>query len=138
MRSGYLGASIESLLPLLSSAKEHSKTGPPGPLEWYVQSDTWTSQCCTFYHTSLSQRAAFPPRPSTFSSSRNKEEPVKRDDTRVAPVRGCSRLEGFSASTPPPACWSLPVEHAGLLGSYHVQLRGVLIADIQVWAAHMP
>ena len=58
-RSGNWGASLGSLLPLLSSAKEHSQTGPPGPRMWHVQSDTWTSQWCTFYHTSLLQRAAF-------------------------------------------------------------------------------
>ena len=58
-RSGNWGASLGSLLPLLSSAKEHSQTGPPGPRMWHVQSDTWTSQWCTVYHTSSSAFHSF-------------------------------------------------------------------------------
>jgi len=90
VRSGNWGASLGSLLPLLSSAKEHSQTRPPGLRMWHVQSDTWTSQWCKICHTSLSQRVAFSHRPST--SRKLKDEPVKRDDTLVAPDRGCSRL----------------------------------------------
>ena len=71
VRSGNLGASLGSLFPLISSAKKHSQTGPPGPRMWHVQSDTWTSQWCKVCHTSLSQRAAVPHRPSTISSFRN-------------------------------------------------------------------
>ena len=91
-RSGNWGAALGSLLPLLSSAKEHSQTGPPGPRMWHVQSDTWTSQWCTLYHTSLLQRAAFLLGLPQLHHHEAKEEPVKRDDTLVAPVRGCSRL----------------------------------------------
>ena len=90
-RSGNWDASLGSLLPLLSSAKEHSQTGPPGPRMWHVQSDTWTSQWCTFYHTSLLQRAAFLTGLPQLHYHEAKEEPVKRDDTLVAPIRGCSR-----------------------------------------------
>ena len=90
-RSGTWGAALGSLLPLLSSAKEHSQTGPPGPRMWHVQSDTWTSQWCTLYHTSLLQRAAFLLGLPQLHHHEAKEEPVKRDDTLVAPVRGCSR-----------------------------------------------
>ena len=91
-RSGNWGAALGSLLPLLSSAKEHSQTGPPGPRMWHVQSDTWTSQWCTLYHTSLLQRAAFLLGLPQLHHHEAKEEPVKRDDTLVAPIRGCPWL----------------------------------------------
>jgi hypothetical protein len=89
--SGNWGASLGCLLPLLSSAKGHPQTGPPGPRMWQVQSDTWTSQWCTFYLTSLLQRAAFLTGLPQLHYHEAEEEPVKRDDTLVAPVRGCSR-----------------------------------------------
>ena len=90
--SGNWGASLGSLHPLLISAKEHSQTGPPGPRMWHVQSDTWTSQWCTFYHTSLLQRAAFLLGLPQLHCHEAKEEPDKRNDTLVAPIRGCSQL----------------------------------------------
>ena len=90
-RSGNWGAPLGSLLLLLGSAKEHSQTGPPGPRMWHVQYDTWTSQWYTSYHTSLLQKRAVVllglPRLHCHEA---KQEPVNRDDTLVAPVRGCS------------------------------------------------
>ena len=99
-RSGNWGASLGSLLPLLSSAKEHSQTGPPGPgpRMWHVQSDTWTSQWCTYYHTSLLQkRAAFPPQAfHSFIVTKLKRSP-SIETTRLWHQFGAApgRLRGF-------------------------------------------
>ena len=69
---------------------------------WHVQSDTWTSQWCTFYHTSLLQRAAFPQLSSqafhSFIITKLKRSP-SRETTRCGTGMGLLPvdLEGFSA-----------------------------------------
>ena len=74
-----------------------------------------------------------------FHNLETKEEPVKRGDTLVAPVRGCSRLAQrvfrIDITTRPLVLTS---GASGVTEELSCLTRGVSIPDMQVWAAHLP
>ena len=74
-----------------------------------------------------------------FHHLETKEEPVKRDDTLVAPVRSCSwlaqRFFRIDITTRPLV---LTRGASGVTEELLCSTQGVSIPDMQVWAAHLP